>query len=167
MPGNRAPQKTPSVPWQAPTCVPRAAVADDLLGAAVLVAGGSEVAGGAGPLRTGAGPAVLPGAKRWVPKVSGRTPAGRRSAGAGAAGSTQPQSGHVPHLPLAPFTIRVVTAAQAAACPRVTALSVPIALAGPADREAPVARLAAVTTWPMGAFTAGALPSGAVADGAH
>lgn len=146
------------MPWQVPTCVPRAAVADDLLGAAVLIAGGSKVAGGAGPLRTGAGPAVLPRAKCWVPKVSGCTPAGRRSAGAEAAGSTMPQSGHVPHLPLAPFPICVVTAAQAAACPRVTVLSMPVALAGPADREAPVARLAAVTTWAMGAFTAGALP---------
>lgn len=70
------------MPWQVLTCVPRAAMADDLLGAAVLIAGGSKVARGAGPLRTGAGPAVLPRAKCWVPKVSRRTPAGRRSAGA-------------------------------------------------------------------------------------
>lgn len=146
--GQAAPtlQRVPIVPRgtliTAGTCVPRAAVADDLLGAAVLVAGGSEMAGGAGPLRTGAGPAVLPGAQRWVPKVSGRAP-------------------------LAPFTICVVTAAQAAACPRVAILSMPIALAGPADRETPVARLAAVTAWAMGALTAGALPCGAVADGAH
>lgn len=167
MPGDRAPQQALSVPWQVPTCVPRAAVADDLLRVAVLVAGGSKVAGGAGPFRTGAGPAVLPGAKCWVPKVSGCTPASRRSAGARSAGSTLPQSGHVPHLPLAPFPICVVTAAQAAACPRVTALSVPVALAGSAHREAPVARLAAVTTWAVGAFTAGALPGGAIADGAH
>lgn len=166
MPGDRPSQKVMSVLWQVPTCVARAAVADDLLGAAVLVAGGSKVAGGVGPLRTGAGPAVLPRAKCWVPKVSGCTPTGRRSPAA-RAGSTLPQSGHVPYLPLAPFTIRVVTAAQAAAGPRVTGLSVPVALAGPADREAPVARLAAVTAWAMGALTAGTLPCGAVADGAH
>lgn len=125
------------------------------------------MAGGAGPLRAGAGPAVLPGAQRWVPEVPGRAPAGRSSAGTGAAGSALPQSGRVPHLPLAPLPIRVVTAAQAAACPRVTALGVPVALAGPADREAPVAGLAAVTAWAMDALTAGTLPCGAVADGAH
>ena len=121
----------------------------------------------AGPLRAGAGPAVLPGAQRWVPKVPGCTPAGRRSAEAGTAGSTLPRSGHTPHLPLAPLTVRVVTAVQAAACPGVTLLGVPIALAGPAGGEAPVAGLAAVAAQAVGALAAGALPRGAIADSAH
>lgn len=123
--------------------------------------------GAAGPLGAGAGPAVLPGAQRWVPKVSGRTPAGWRSAGARAAGSTLPRSRRTPHLPLAPLAIRVVAAAQAAARPGVTVFSVPIALATPADGKAPVAGLAAVAACAMGTLTAGALPRGTVADCAH
>lgn len=152
---------------QTPTCVPRAAVADNLPGVAVLVAGGGKVAGAARPLRAGAGSAVLPGAQRRVPKVSSHTPAGRRSAGAGAASGTLPRSRCVLCLPLAPLTVRVVAAAQAAARPGVAVLGMSIALAGPAGGEAPVAGLTAVAARAVGTLTAGALSRGAVADGAY
>lgn len=116
-------QRVPVVPGRtlvtAGTCVPGAAVADNLPGAPILVAGGSKVPGATGSVGAGAGPAVLAGAQRRVPKVPGRTP-------------------------LAPLAVRVVAAAQAAARLWVALLGVPVALAGPAGGEAPVARLAAV-----------------------
>lgn len=142
--GTWGPPRALSTQWWALTCVARAAVADDLPRAGVLVAGGGEVAGAARPLRAGAGPAVLPRAQRWVPKVPGCAPARRHSARAGAAGSALPCTKHTPHVPLAPLAVRVVTAAHAAARPGVAVLSMPVALAGPACREAPVAGLAAV-----------------------
>ena len=136
---------TPSKPQQALTCVPGAAVADNLPGAPILVAGGSKVPGATGSVGAGAGPAVLAGAQRRVPKVPGRTPGGGQSEGLGLTVALCHAPGErAPCLPLAPLAVRVVAAAQAAARLWVALLGVPVALAGPAGGEAPVARLAAV-----------------------
>lgn len=90
---------TPSVPRRAPTCVPGAAVADDLPGAPVLVARGGEVPGAAGPLGAGAGPAVLAGAQRRVPEVPVGTPGGWAISRGRGCRSTQPLPGRLPaHL---------------------------------------------------------------------
>jgi len=58
----------------------------------------------------------------------------------------------------------VVAAAQAAAGAGVAVLGVPVALAGPAGREAPVARLALVTLPAHGAGLALALPTHHIAQ---
>lgn len=142
-------QRVPVVPGRtlvtAGTCVPGAAVADNLPGAPILVAGGSKVPGATGSVGAGAGPAVLAGAQRRVPKVPGRTPGGGQSEGLGLTVALCHAPGErAPCLPLAPLAVRVVAAAQAAARLWVALLGVPVALAGPAGGEAPVARLAAV-----------------------
>lgn len=69
-----------------------------------------------------------------------------------------------PGSPLTMPSARMVAAVQAGACPGVALLSMPIALAGPAGREAPVARLALVTLSAYSARLAPALPAHLVAQ---
>lgn len=61
----------------------------------------------------------------------------------------------------------MVTAAQTGARPGVTLLGVPVALAGPAGREAPVAGLALVTLPAHGARLTPALPAHLVTQLGH
>lgn len=69
-----------------------------------------------------------------------------------------------PGSPLAVPSSGVVAAAQAAACLGVALLGVPVALAGPAGRKAPVARLALVTLPAHSTRLAAALPAHSVAQ---